>query len=124
MESIVTADEAVDLLLKSADDAARAGDDAKAAALLEEDGVRVAAEAVAEAEREPLETPWGRSRRDALLELMRSRRASIPGYAQALRGEDLDAKLTALQVQIALQKRAMDVVSAALSAPGPLSDAG
>jgi len=124
LERIVSADEAVDRVLKSADDAARAGDDAKAAALLEEDGARVAEEAVAEVEREPLETPWGRSRRDALLELVRARRASIPSYAQALRGEDLDAKLTALQVQIELQKKAMGVVSAALSAPGPLADAG
>jgi hypothetical protein len=124
LESLVTADEAVDRALKRADDAARGGDDTKAAALLEEDGAHAANEAVAEAERESLETSWGRSRRDALLELMRERRASIPGYAQALRGEDLDAKLTALQTQIALQRKALDVVAAALAAPGPLADAG
>jgi hypothetical protein len=124
LEAIVAADEEMDRALKRADDASRAGDDAKAAALLEDEGARAAAEAFDEAEREPLETTWARSRRDAVLDLIRDRRASIQGYAEALRGEDLDAKLTAIKVQIALQKKALDVVAAALAAPGPLPDAG
>jgi hypothetical protein len=119
LESIVNADEAFDLALKSADDASRAGDDAKAASLLEGVGARASAAAVAEAEREPLETSWARGRRDVLLAVMRARGASIPSYALALRGEDLDTKLAAVQAQLALQEQALDVASAALGPPGP-----
>jgi hypothetical protein len=121
LERIVSADELFDRALKAADDASRAGDDEKAASLLEGAGARAAAEAIAEAEREPLETPWARTRRDALVAVLRDRGASMPGYAQALRGEDLDAKLAAVQAQVALQQRALDVASAAVAAPGPLA---
>jgi hypothetical protein len=118
LERIVSADELFDRALKSADDASRAGDDEKAATLLEGAGARAAAEAVAEAEREPLESPWARARRDALVAVLRERGASMPAYAKALRGEDLDAKLAAVQAQLALQKKALDVAAATLAAPG------
>jgi hypothetical protein len=124
----VSADELLDRALKSADDASRANDDGKAAALLEGDGVRASNEAIAEAEREPLETPWGRARRDAILAVMRERQSSIALYAAALRGEDLEAKLAAVELQIALQRKALDAASAALSAalpvPSELADSG
>jgi hypothetical protein len=118
LERIVSADELFDRALKRADDASRAGDDAKAAAVLEGDGARAASEAIAEAEREPLESLAARMKRDALVAVLRERAASIPGYALALRGEDLEAKLAAVQAQVALQKKALDAASAAVAAPG------
>jgi hypothetical protein len=122
----VNADEALAPARTRADDASRAGDDVRAARLLEGDVARASGEAVAEAEREPLETPWGRARRDAILTVMRERRAAIAPYAQALRGDDLDAKLAAVEAQIALQKKALDAATAALSGPTvpPGTDAG
>jgi hypothetical protein len=127
LETILNADEALDRALKSADDVSRAGNDEKAAALLEGEATRASAIAVAEAEREPLETQWGRARRDAILAVMRERQAAIAPYAKAIRGEDLDAKLSAVETQIALQKKALDVATAALSgpvAPPPISPDG
>ncbi len=64
------------------------------------------------------DTAWARSRRDALVSVMRERQASLPPYAQALRGEDIEAKLAAVETQIALQKKALDAVAAALAPPG------
>jgi hypothetical protein len=116
--AVVDADQALDRALKTADDASQAGDDAKAAGLLEGVAARAAIDAIAEAEREPFETPWARARRDALVAVMRDRQASIEGYAAAVRGEDLEAKLTAVQAQLALQKRALDVATAAVAPPG------
>ena len=124
LEAIVNADETLDRTLKSADDASRAGDEAKAAALLEGDGARASSDAIAEAEREPLETTWARARRDAILAVMRERQTSIPAYARALRGDDLEAKLAAVETQIALQKKALDAASAALATATDLADAG
>jgi hypothetical protein len=122
LETIVNADEALDRALKRADDAAQAGDDARAADLLEGDVTQASSVAVAEAQAEPLETPWGRARRDAILAVMRERQAAIAPYARAIRGDDLDAKLAAVEAQIALQKKALDVAAAALSSTS--ADAG
>jgi hypothetical protein len=124
LETIINADEALDRALKSADDVSRAGDDEKAAALLEGEATRASGDAVAEAEREPLETAWGRGRRDAILAVMRERQAAIAPYAKAIRGDDLDAKLSAVETQIALQKKALDVTTAALSGPMSSPDGG
>jgi hypothetical protein len=118
------ADEALDRALKSADDASRAGDEAKAASLLESTAAQASTEAIAEAVREPVETAWARARRDALLAVMRERQSSIAPYAQALRGEDLEAKLAAVEAQLALQKKALDAASAALAPPGGSADSG
>jgi hypothetical protein len=115
LETIVNADEALDRALKKADDASRAGDDDGAARLLEDVAAQASAEAVREAEGEPLETPAGRARRDAILAVMRERQAAIAPYAKAIRGDDLDAKLSAIETQIALQKRALEAATAALS---------
>jgi hypothetical protein len=120
----VTADEALDRAMKSADDASRAGDEEKAAGLLDDAAVHASESAIAEAERAPLETAWARARRDTVLAVMRERRASIAPYAAALRGEDLDAKLAAIEAQITLQKKALEAATLALAAPGEVPDSG
>jgi len=53
-----------------------------------------------------------------LVSVIRERRASIPSYAEAMRGEDLEAKLAVVTLQIDLQKQALEAASAAL-APTP-----
>jgi hypothetical protein len=125
LAKIVLADEAFDHTLKAAEDAARAGDDARGASILETNATRAASDAVLEGEHAQMETPWGRARRDALLSVMRERQASIPPYAEAMRGDNLDSKLLVVTLQIDLQKRALEVTSAALApTPSPGADAG
>jgi hypothetical protein len=116
--AIVEADQALDRALKGADDRSRAGEDAKAIEILERDATRAAAEALVEAEREPLETDWAGARREALTAVMRDRQASIAAYAGALRHEDLEPRLDATLAQLRLQRRALDVATWALAPPG------
>jgi hypothetical protein len=111
----VSADESFDAALKKADDAERGGDDAKAAGILEGEAARVSSAAIAEAEKAPLETAWARAKRDALVAVMRERSQSLGPYAKALRGEDIDAKLAAVEVQVELQKKALRAASDALA---------
>jgi hypothetical protein len=122
LATLVAADEALDRALKTADDASRAGDDAKGAAILEGPATQAADEAVAECEHATVETPWGAARRDALLAVVRERRASIDSYAQAMKGDDLDAKLVTITLQVELQKQAIQAATAALAPTG--GDAG
>ncbi len=119
---IVAADEALDRALKAADDASQNGDDAKGANILETDATSAADEAIREAEHEAVETAWARARRDALLAIIRERRASISSYAEAMRSTDLEAKLAVVTLQIELQRRALDVAAATL-APTPAEQA-
>jgi hypothetical protein len=122
LATLVAADEALDRALKAADDASRAGDDAKGAEILEGPAAQAADEAVAACEQATVETAWGTARRDALLAVVRERRASIASYAQAMKGDALDAKLAAITLQIELQKQAIEAATAAL-APA-VGDAG
>jgi hypothetical protein len=122
LATLVAADEALDRALKAADDASRAGDDAKGAEILEGPAAQAADEAVAACEQATVETAWGTARRDGLLAVVRERRASIPSYAQAMRGDALDAKLAAITLQIDLQKQAIEAATAALAPAG--GDAG
>jgi hypothetical protein len=118
LAALVAADEALDRALKAADDASRAGNDAKGAELLEGPATQAAEEAVAACEHAALETPWGAARREALLAVVRERRASIASYAQAMKGDDLDAKLATITLQVELQKQAIQAATAALAPAG------
>jgi hypothetical protein len=122
LASLVAADEALDRALKAADDASRAGNDAKGAEILEGPATQAADEAVTACTQATVETPWGTARRDGLLAVVRERRASIPSYAQAMKGDALDAKLAAITLQIDLQKQAIEAATAALAPAG--GDAG
>jgi hypothetical protein len=58
------------------------------------------------------------AKRDALLAVVRERRASIASYAQAMKGDDLDAKLATITLQVELQKQAIQAATAALAPAG------
>ena len=111
---IVDLDAHLDRAMKEADDASRAGDDERAAAILETNALPGVASAIAETEAHPPETAWGRAREQAMLDVLRARREEIPRYVEALRGTDLDAKLAAVEAQLALQKRAIHAATSAL----------
>jgi hypothetical protein len=119
LADVVAADQELDRELKEADDASQGGDDAKAAALLDRDANKAADDAIAEAEHAPLESVWGRARRDELLAVIHARKDEIKAYADALRGDDLDKKLAAVEKQLELQKRAITATETALAAPPP-----
>jgi hypothetical protein len=92
-------------------------DERKGADLLESKALPAADEAIAIATAQTPESSWGKEQKDALLSVLRDRRASIPEYAKAMRGDDLEAKLHATEKQQELQKRAMDAVLRAQKAP-------
>jgi hypothetical protein len=118
LDAIIAEDATVDRALMDADGASRAGEDDRAAALLETSAAPAADRAIADADAAKMETPWGTARRDDLRRLLSDRRAEIPRYAAALRGTDLDAMLAAIEAQVGLQKRAVEAAaSVAAGAP-------
>jgi hypothetical protein len=123
LAQLVAMDQRLDRALKEADDASRAGEDAKAASILETSAVPAAEAAIAETSAKLPETPSAQERQRELLAVLKDRRAEIPRYVEALRGTDLDAKLAAVEAQLALQKRAMQAATTALSWPGDAGEA-
>lgn len=117
INAILEADGKLDRALKEADDESAKGNDAKAAELLESKVASTADDAIRVAEAQIPVTGWGNEQKGALLGILHERRDAIGPYAKALRSDDLDAKLGAVEKQIDLEKRAMDVASKASHTP-------
>lgn len=114
IRAILEAEARLDRALKEADDER---DGARAATLLETRAMPAADDAIAIANAQAPPTEWGKGEKDALVSLLRDRKASIPEYASALRGDDLEVKLAALEKQRDLEKRAKAVTSHASLVP-------
>jgi hypothetical protein len=110
LESIVVLDRKLDATLKQADEIAMKGDELRAADLLDQQAIPAADAAIAAVKSAQVETPWGHERQDELRALLSDRRAEIPRYASALRSTDLESKLGAVQKQVELEKRTIDVI--------------
>jgi hypothetical protein len=107
LKAVVLADSELDRTLKRVDDLSAKGDDTAAALFLEKDAAGQADRAFATATAASVTTEWGKARRDEWLAILRDRRAEIPRYLAALRSNDLEAKLAAVEAQAALQRRAL-----------------
>jgi hypothetical protein len=121
LEGIVSADMDLDALLKRADEQAASGDRAGAAALLEHEGIPRADAALARARAAVVASPWAVARREEWLGVLTDRRAELPRYAAALRQDDLDLRLAAIQEEVELEKRAM-AAAVAVSQGAPNGD--
>jgi hypothetical protein len=110
LETIVALDRELDATLKRADEIAMKGDELRAADLLDQQAIPAADVALEGVKTAHVETPWGRERQDELRALLSDRRAEIPLYASALRSTDLESKLGAVQKQVELEKRTIEIV--------------
>jgi hypothetical protein len=117
LEGIVAADTDLDGVLKQADDTAASGDGPAAAILLERDGIPRADAALSRAKAAVVATPWAAARKEEWLGILVDRRAELPRYAAALRQDDLDVRLAAMQAQVELQKRALAAAVAVSAGP-------
>jgi hypothetical protein len=63
-------------------------------------------EALAKANAIDARTAWGHKEKDALVALAHDRKDEVGRYERALRGSDLDEKLSALQKQLEIEQRA------------------
>ena len=125
IDRIVAADQKLDRALKEADDLASrrerdgapAGNEAEAAALLERNALPAAIEALTLASTVTVTTPWADEQKRVLVSILQDTKEEIPRYASALRGTDIDAKLAAIQAEVALEKRTIEAVTAISHGP-------
>lgn len=117
IRAILDADKSLDRALKEADDESAGQNDKHAAEILETKAKPAADDAIKVAEAQTCTTTWCKDQKSALLGILQERRDAIPTYASALRGEDLDAKLAAVEKQIDIEKRAIEIAQKASQTP-------
>ena len=117
LDRIVEADLELDRAMKRADDLSVKGDDTAAANALDKFALPRATAAAAQARTAIVTTPWAKDRVAEWLAIAADREREIPIYAAALRGEDMAAKLSALEAQASIQKRAMRAATAVKAGP-------
>ena len=123
LDRIVAADLDLDRALKRADDLSAKGDDAAAADALEKLALPRATAALGAARAAIVTSAWAKERHAEWLAIAADREREIPRYAAALRGDDMAAKLAALEEQAAIQKRAMGAALAVKAGPDGGADA-
>ena len=59
-----------------------------------------------------MKTEWGRAKKEALLGVLRDRKAELPKYEEAAKSSDPDKMLAAITAQADIERRALVVVAA------------
>jgi hypothetical protein len=118
LDRIVESDLELDRALKRADDLSAKGDDLAAANALDKFALPRATAAAAQAHAAIVTTPWAKERVAEWTAIAADRAREIPIYAAALRGDDIAAKLAALEAQTAIQKRAIAAAAAVKTGQG------
>ena len=103
----VRRDHLLDDLLRNADHLAETGHEEAAVVLLEGDATTAADQAVRSIDLMKPESEWGKKVTTELAQVLHARQKALGPYAAALRGTDLDAKLTAVQEQLVLEQQTM-----------------
>ncbi len=117
LEQVINRDLELDKVMQEADEAVAHNELTKAIALLDTQAVHGADATLAAANASVVTSTWGQGRRIALIALATDRKNDIPKYAAALKAGDLGAKLNAIQAQLALQRRAMEVQASIAGGP-------
>ena len=97
--------------MHSADDAVAKGDAAKALALIESDAKPAIEEGLRLADSAKLETAWGKTRRDGIANVLRDRKNELPRYTEAVKSNDAEKLLSAIEAQAAIERRALVAVA-------------
>lgn len=97
--------------MHAADDAVAKGDGAKALALIESDAKPAIEEGLKRADAATLKTEWAKGKRDAIAGVLRDRKNELPRYVEAVKSNDAEKLLSAIEAQAAIERRALVAVA-------------
>lgn len=112
LEGIVALDVRASNAMRDADGAATRGDAGAASEAVSKRAMPAVDEALRAVEAARMKTAWGAARREALLAVLRERKAEMPRYREAATSGDPDKLLAAVQAQAAIERRALGAVAA------------
>ena len=112
LEGVVAIDVRASQAMRDADDATRVGDAGAASLAVTSRAEPAVDEALRAAEGATMKSEWGKAKRDELAAILRDRKAEMPKYDEAVKSNDPEKMLTAIQAQAAIERRALATVSA------------
>jgi hypothetical protein len=112
LEGVVAIDVRASKAMRDADDATRVGDAGAASLALTSRAVPAVDEALRATETATMKTAWGKAKRDELAAILRDRKAEMPKYDEAVKSNDPEKMLAAIQAQASIERRALTTVSA------------
>jgi len=112
VERLVLLDFRVSQAMHDADKASVAGDAGAASSLVSRVAEPAVDEAIRTSEAASLKTAWGKSKKEEIVAILRDRRAEMAKYGAAVKSDDPDALVAAIQAQAAIEQRAMSLVTA------------
>lgn len=112
LSSVVAIDVRASQAMRDADDATRVGDAGAASLAVTGRAAPAVDEALHAAESATMRSEWGKAKRDELAAILRDRKAEMPKYDEAVKSNDPEKMLTAIQAQAAIERRALATVAA------------
>ena len=111
LERVVFIDVRASQAMRDADEATRVGDSGAASGAITGRALPAVDEALRTAEGATMKSEWGKVKRDELVGIFRDRKAEMPKYDEAVKSNDPDKMLTAIQAQAAIERRALATVA-------------
>lgn len=112
LEGVVAIDVRASKAMRDADDATRVGDAGAASLAVTSRAVPAVDEALHAAESATMRSEWGKAKREEMAAILRDRKAEMPKYDEAVKSNDPEKMLTAIQAQAAIERRALVTVAA------------
>ena len=112
LEGVVAIDVRASRAMRDADDATRVWDAGAASLAVTSRAEPAVDEALRAAEGATMKSEWGKAKRDELAAILRDRKAEMPKYDEAVKSNDPEKMLTAIQAQAAIERRALATVAA------------
>lgn len=96
--------------MHAADDAVAKNDGAKALALIESDAKPAIEEGLRLADATAMKTEWGKAKREEVRKVLVDRKNELPRYTEAVKSNDAEKLLSAIEAQAAIERRALVAV--------------
>jgi hypothetical protein len=112
LEDVVAIDVRASHAMRDADEATRVGDAGAASLAVTSRAAPAVDEALHAAEGASMKSEWGKAKREELAAILRDRKAEMPKYDEAVKSNDPEKMLTAIQAQAAIERRALATVAA------------
>jgi hypothetical protein len=112
LEGVVAIDVRASQAMRDADDATRVGDAGAASLAVTSRAAPAVDEALHAAESATMKSDWGKAKREEMAGILRDRKAEMPKYDEAVKSNDPEKMLTAIQAQAAIERRALVTVAA------------
>ena len=96
--------------MHAADEAVAKGDGAKALALIESDAKPAIEQGLRLTDAAPIKTDWGKAKREEVRKILVDRKSELPRYTEAVKSNDAEKLLSAIEAQAAIERRVLAAV--------------